>query len=74
MSFHLKIIIYIYLYCTLLILYMYNSFFKGCKFNDDRVMEGHKYEYRVVAVNQAGPSKPSDPSDVITAKPMCGNN
>uniref|UniRef100_A0A915KJE1 Twitchin n=1 Tax=Romanomermis culicivorax TaxID=13658 RepID=A0A915KJE1_ROMCU len=45
---------------------------KGLKYHDDKVTEDHQYEYRVVAVNAAGPSKPSDASKVITAKPMFG--
>lgn len=39
---------------------------------DDRVQEGHQYEYRVSAVNAAGPGKPSDTSNVFIAKPMKG--
>ncbi|CAJ0587388.1 unnamed protein product, partial [Mesorhabditis spiculigera] len=42
----------------------------GTEFRDDRVQKGHTYEYRVVAVNKAGPGEPSDPSDPATAKPM----
>ncbi|KAF2885739.1 hypothetical protein ILUMI_20443 [Ignelater luminosus] len=40
------------------------------EYYDDRVQEGHQYEYRVSAVNAAGPGKPSDPSNVFIAKPM----
>lgn len=39
---------------------------------DDRVQEGHQYEYRVAAVNAAGAGKPSDTSNVFIAKPMKG--
>lgn len=37
---------------------------------DDRVQEGHQYEYRVAAVNAAGSGKPSDPSSLFSARPM----
>ena len=32
------------------------------------IVEDHFYEFRVIAVNKAGPSEPSDPSDTIQAK------
>lgn len=40
------------------------------EYYDDRVQEGHEYEYRVTAVNAAGPGKPSDTSNAMIAKPM----
>ncbi|KAL3982100.1 Fibronectin type III domain family protein [Acanthocheilonema viteae] len=43
---------------------------KNTSFVDDRVQEGHTYEYRVRAVNKAGQGPPSDPSAPATAKPM----
>ncbi|KAJ9595175.1 hypothetical protein L9F63_013533, partial [Diploptera punctata] len=33
------------------------------------VQEGHEYEFRIVAVNKAGKSEPSDPSKSVIAKP-----
>ncbi len=47
---------------------------RGTKYHDVRVQDGHQYEYRVVGVNKAGPGEPSDPSKIITAKPMFGKN
>ncbi|KAF8572507.1 hypothetical protein P879_00960 [Paragonimus westermani] len=38
-------------------------------FSDDGVREGKEYEYRVIAVNEAGPGDPSPPSDLVVAKP-----
>lgn len=38
------------------------------EYDDSHVHEGKQYEYRVSAVNAAGSSKPSEVSDVYTAK------
>ncbi|KAF0299363.1 Twitchin [Amphibalanus amphitrite] len=42
----------------------------GNDYRDDTVREGKLYEYRVTAINAAGPGSPSDPSHTITARPM----
>ncbi|XP_052707844.1 twitchin-like isoform X13 [Crassostrea angulata] len=42
---------------------------KDCQFEDEKVTEGKEYEYRVLAVNEAGNSEPSVPCKPITAKP-----
>ena len=39
-----------------------------CEVRVPDLIEGLKYQFRVVAVNKAGTSKPSEPSDTITAK------
>lgn len=42
------------------------------QYNVTGLTEGNRYEFRVVAVNEAGPGKPSKPSNSITAKvPKC---
>lgn len=40
------------------------------EYSDDRVQDGHQYEYRVTALNAAGLGKPSDPSALFTARPL----
>ncbi|MCP9266046.1 Twitchin [Dirofilaria immitis] len=43
---------------------------KNTNFMDERVQEGHTYEYRVRAVNKAGCGASSDSSGAVIAKPM----
>ena len=42
------------------------------EFEDTKVTANKEYEYRVTAINEAGPSEPSVPSKPITAKPAKG--
>lgn len=39
-----------------------------CKARVNDLIEGNKYQFRVKAINKAGQSKPSEPSDQMTAK------
>ncbi|XP_053200690.1 twitchin-like isoform X3 [Panonychus citri] len=39
-----------------------------CQARVSNLTEGMEYQFRVRAVNKAGPSQPSDPSDTVTAK------
>ncbi|XP_067613922.1 twitchin isoform X10 [Eurosta solidaginis] len=40
----------------------------ACKARVNDLIEGTKYQFRIKAINKAGHSKPSEPSDQITAK------
>ncbi|CAD7001755.1 unnamed protein product, partial [Ceratitis capitata] len=40
------------------------------EYTDERVSPDHQYHYRVSAVNAAGSGKPSEPSNMLSARPM----
>lgn len=47
-----------------------NSFpIKMCEYTATNVLEGLTYEFRVLAVNEAGPGTPSEPSVATKAEP-----
>lgn len=46
--------------------------FQGCEYDDKKVTKEKEYEYRVIAINDAGPSEPSVASKPIQAKPEKG--
>nr|KAG5709145.1 hypothetical protein BaRGS_028601 [Batillaria attramentaria] len=39
------------------------------QYRDEKVKENNEYEYRVIAINEAGPSEPSVPTKPIPARP-----
>lgn len=45
-----------------------------CEAKVPDLVEGMKYQFRVRAVNKGGQSKPSEPSDPITAKDRFGES
>ena len=49
-------------------------FFQGTSYVDENVTANKEYEYRVTAVNDAGPGEPSDSSAGIVAKPEKGTD
>ena len=55
-------------YVTILIV------FQATSFVDENVTAMKEYEYRVTAVNDAGPGEPSDSSGNISARPEKGNS
>jgi len=42
------------------------------EYTDKTVVANKEYQYRVTAENEGGESKPSEPSDLIKAKPLRG--
>jgi len=42
------------------------------EYTDKGVVANKEYQYRVTAENEGGESKPSEPSDMIKAKPLKG--
>lgn len=52
---------------------MFDVWTQGEEYTDNSVVANKEYQYRVTAENEGGESQPSEPSDVIKARPLKGS-